>query len=29
MNLHIKTALGIKIYVWNLNSDVENETVFD
>ena len=25
MNLHIKTGLGIKNYVWDLNSDVENE----
>ena len=25
MNLRIKTGLGIKNYVWDLNSDVENE----
>ena len=25
MNLHIKTSLDIKNYVWDLNSDVENE----
>ena len=25
MNLHIKTGLGIKNYVWDPNSDVENE----
>ena len=25
MNLHMKTSLGIKNYVWDPNADVENE----